>query len=167
LSIISIESKIISFIIVSDKILFINKINLNKEFMKIKETKDNFNTKFLPLTTNENNFGKLLIKGDCLPYIDKIKNQRETVYKDKMNTEYINTMYLYKNTYVIINKKKTKENYFIREIYSANTDALFKTVSSTVLNKNTFIRKIGKVSLTISNYKVINVEALKKLSTIK
>ena len=71
--------------------------------MKIKETKDNFNTKFLPLTTNENNFGKLLIKGDCLPYIDKINNQRETVYKDKMNTEYINTMYLYKNTYVIIN----------------------------------------------------------------
>lgn len=158
------------YIVVSEnpklKLENINKISLNRGFVNVKEARQKFNVKFLPITVNNNYFGKLLVNDIRLSYFDKINYQRELVGKDVLNVDDIDSMYLYLDKFVIVNKR-ISDTFFIRHIYSAGSGALFQNVEDTLINKNTFVRKISNISLTISKDKVINMEVEKDLSIIK
>lgn len=84
------------------KLKNINKIDLNKYFSNVKEIKDRFN--LIPLTTNVNYYGKLIID-DQLLYLDKINSQRYLLneYPLVLNDE--DLMYLYNNELIILNRK--------------------------------------------------------------
>jgi hypothetical protein len=148
------------------KLLNINKVSLNRGFVKIKESKDDFNSKLLPLSVNTNYFGKLLVGDTANTYLEKINTQRELISKDRLDINQIDCMYLYLDKFIIVTIK-ISDTSFIRFIYGAITGVLLKKVEDTVVNINTFIRKVGNVSLTISKDRVTFVEAKKDLSIIK
>jgi len=159
----------ILYIIIRDnpklKLDNINKIKLNRDFVKIKETKGSFNSKLLPLTVNNNYYGKLLIDDTRISYLDKINKQKEILGKDILYINNIDSMYLY-NDFIVINKS-ISNNLIYRQVYSADSGTLFRCIEDKIIDKNTFIRKIGNVSLTIYKSKILNLEIKKELGILK
>jgi DNA polymerase type B, organellar and viral len=158
------------YIVLSDKpklkLSNINKINLNKEFLNIKNTREKFNSRLLPLTLDNYYYGKLLKGNDCMFYIDIINTQNKLLNKDILNIDDIQSMYLYNDKYIIVNKK-ISNLLFHRNIYNFDSGTLLESVIDRVINNNFFIREIGNVSLTICNDKVINLKTKKELSVLK
>jgi hypothetical protein len=148
------------------KLTNINNIDLNKNLVKVREVKEKFNDKFLPLTVNTNYFGKLLVNENYHLYLDIINKQRELLGKDILNDNEIASAYLYNNKFIIISFIE-KDSVINRSIYSVNSGILLENVIDVILNKNTFNRKISNVNLTICKDKIINISINKDLSFIK
>jgi hypothetical protein len=158
------------YIVISDKpklkLNNINKINLNKEFLNIKKTREKFSSRLLPLTLDNYYYGKLLVGKDYMFYIDKINNQNKLLNKDVLNIKDIQSMYLYNDMYIIVNKN-ISNILFHRYIYNFNSGSLLESVVDRVIDNNLFVREIGNVSLTISKDKIINLKTKKELSILK
>ena len=96
----------ILYIIVSDKAELklgnISQLPLNKKFVNIKKTKNNFSSKYLPLTTNNTYYSKYLVNNVRLIYIDIINKQKSLSKNNLLSVNNIESIYLY-NGYIIIN----------------------------------------------------------------
>lgn len=153
----------ILYIIVLDrpelKLRNINQLPLNREFVKIKETRSNFSSKYLPLTINKSYYGEYLVSDVRLIYVDIINKQKNLLKKDLLNDNDIESMYLY-NEYIIVNYNLVKKDLltvYHREVYSSNTGVFYFTVEDTVKNinyPNVFTRKIGNSIFNISSDKI-------------
>lgn len=144
------------------KLSNVNKIGLNKEFTKIKDSKERFN--FIPLTIDENYFGDKIIN-DRLLYVNKINKQRNILNESPFVLNDTDKMHLYKDSLVIISKE---ENSIIsRSVYNALSGILIDEVKDFILSSESFIRKIGNVSLTISEGSIVKIESEKVLSPMK
>jgi DNA polymerase type B, organellar and viral len=148
------------------KLTNINNIHLDRNLVKVKEIKDKFNFKFLPLTINTNYYGNLLVGEDYIFYLDKINKERELLGKSELDENNIDSMYLYNDNYIIINNIN-KDSVINRKIYSASSGILFENVIDNIINEKIFTRNISNVSITISKDKIINLEVKKNLSIIK
>jgi hypothetical protein len=148
------------------KVTNINNIHLDRNLVKVKEIKDKFNFKFLPLTINTNYYGNLLVGDDYIFYLDKINKERELLGKSELDENNIHTMYLYNDKYIIINNIK-KDSVINRWIYSASSGVLLENVIDNIINEKIFTRNISNVGITISKDKIINLEVNKNLSIIK
>ena|SRR5256714_2971298 len=144
------------------KIENIDKININKEFFKVSVTKDKF--KFPPLTINSAYFGELIIN-DKSKYLDLINKRYLWINKRRIYEEDIDSMYLYKEEYIIITKIKDKVH--CREIYDSESGILITRVKDTIINDNYFTRKRGNFNITVRNGIITKVEYTKNLLTIK
>jgi DNA polymerase type B, organellar and viral len=158
------------YIVLSDmpklKVDNISNLTLNRDFVKVGEVKSKFNSKFIPMTINTNYFGKLLVDDTRLFYVNKINNQKKLLGKSDLSMNYVDSIYLYKDKFIIVNILNNS-NIIRREIYSSGSGVLLQIVEDRRINKDLFVRKIGNVSFTISKDEVINMEAVKELSVIK
>jgi hypothetical protein len=148
------------------KLKNIDDIKLNKSLVSVKESKEKFSNDFLPLTMNTSYFGKLLIGDKCNFYFSLINEQKELLNQDEIDVNNIDSMYLYKEESIIINRNSVN-GLIKREIYSAFTGSLQTIVEDKNLDKNKFSRKISNLTLTIDKFKVIGLECNKKLNSIK
>lgn len=167
----------ILYIIVSDrpelKLRNINQLSLNREFVNIKETRSNFSSKYLPLTTNNSYYGEYLVGNVRLTYVDIINKQKSLLNpkKDLLSDNDIESMYFY-NGYIIVNYNIVKKDLltvYSREVYSSNTGMLYFTVEDTVKDinyPNVFTRKIGNSIFNIISDKITGFEAKKELVCI-
>lgn len=138
-----------------------NKLPINKEFVKVKETKHRY--KLIPPTLNTSYYGINIID-NCGEYLDIINKQRYLVGKDKVYINNIDSVYLF-NKLIIINKNISNEIH--REIYDSKTGILISSIIDVVIREDYFIRSIGDYSITIKNSEVVKVESNKQLSKIK
>ena len=164
----SIDSFQLLYVLVEDfpelKIKNINKIGFNKEFNKIKDTKDRFN--FIPLTTDMAYFGKLIISESSL-YLTKINKHRKILGQDLLIMNENDRMYLYKD-FIIINKTDIENtNTIYRGVYDCKSGYLIQELVDSLLEDNKFNRQIGNTILTIRGENVIRTESKKVLSPIK
>lgn len=144
------------------KLKKVNKVYFNKEFTEVKDNKERFN--IIPLTTNLNYYGKLILSDRPL-YLSRINKQRNLLNEKDLPICGEDKIYLYKEDIIIINKKD--KDVWNRSIYSATSGILLYYIEDVIINDKTFVRKIGNVSLTISEDKIVKTESLKKLSHIK
>lgn len=144
------------------KLKNINKINFNKKFTNVKESKGRFN--LIPLTMNMKYYGKLIINDRSL-FLDIINKQRYLLNEDKLIINDNDLMYLYKYDLIIINRKE-KDIYY-RSVYNSVSGILICEIEDRLVNDDLFIRKIGNVSLSILNDSIITIESEKKLFPIK
>jgi DNA polymerase type B, organellar and viral len=144
------------------KLKNINKVALNREFFNIGKTKEIFSDKTLPLTLNTSYYGKLLTSDDSLTYLNII-NKNNPLKLESLDK--IDSMFLYKGIYIIINEK-INFNTIERRIFSIDTGMLYFTLIDTILD-NSFSRRINKTTSIISNDKVIKIFNNRVLSPIK
>lgn len=144
----------------------LNKIKLNKEFVKIKDERYGFSSRFLPFTTDIGYFGRLLLDEERLRYLNIINKEKSILFFKEITSLGIDSIYLYKNTYLILNRK-ISDVVIRREIYYAETGQYINTFTDTIITKNTFKRTKGNLTLTISKGKVTYMDAYKDLSIIK
>lgn len=142
------------------KIKNLSKVNF-KPFTTEKDSKSRFS--IIPLTVNENYFGKLILKDRDL-YLNKINAERALLDQDVLDIDNFSSMYLYKD-YLILTSEK--DGIIYRDIYDAVSGTLYTKISDKVLSDNLFIRKIGNNSLTVLNNTIIKLESERKLSHIK
>src|SRR5438034_1737740 len=165
-----IEMLEIMYIVLKDKpelkLENINDIKLNRGFVNVKDSKEKFSDKFLPLTMDTSYFGKLLIGDKRNFYFSLINEQKELLNHDDIDTNNIDCMYLYKGESIIINRN-TISDLITREVYSAFNGSLQGIVEDKKLDKNKFSRKINNLTLIISKFKVLNSESNKNLKSIK
>ena len=98
-------------------------------------------------------------------YLNKI-NKVKSMLLHKEIIEDIDSMYIYRNEYLILNKR-IDDVVTSREVYDAVTGKYKDTFIDTTIDKYTFTRKKGKLVLTIRNNNVIYVNASKDLPVIK
>lgn len=144
------------------KLKNINKIDLSKGFVSIKDTKDRFN--LIPLTINKDYFGKLIIK-DRLLYLNIINKQRNILNESPLVLTDKDSMYLYNKNLIILSREENKVIH--RSIYNASSGVLIREIKDSIINPNLFNRKIGNVSLSISNDSVVKIESVKKLQPLR
>lgn len=158
------------YVIINDmpelKLKNINSIKLNKEFVNIKDEKFKFSSRLLPLSIYKSYYGKLLLGDERIMYLNMINKAKSILLHEKINTEDINSMYLYRNEYLILNKR-IDDIVVSREVYDALTGKYKDTFIDSIVDKHTFTRKKGKLVLTIRNNNVIHVNASKDLPVIK
>src|SRR2546423_11470352 len=111
-----------------------------------------------------NYFGKLIIN-DKLLYLDKINIQRGILNKDKLLIEDIDSMYLYQDKFIILNRKN--KDIFNRSVYNCKSGILISEIEDRIVNEDLFIRKVGNVELSILKDKILKIESNKKLFPIK
>jgi hypothetical protein len=144
----------------------INDIKLNRNFVNVKESKEKFSDKFLPLTMDTSYFGKLLVGNKRDIYFSLINEQKEFLNLDEIDINNIESVYLYKEESIVINRKFVRDS-IKREIYSAFTGKFIKNVEDLNLGKGKFYRKIDNLTLTINKSRVINQESNKILDVVK
>ena len=146
------------------KLKKVNKLYFNREFSNVKDNKDRFN--IIPLTTNMNYYGKLVIN-DRLLYLSRINEQRNLLNKEDLFISDEDKIYLYKEDIIIINKKDNDNNIWYRSVYNGLSGILLGNIKDLIINEDKFIRDINNVSLTIDKDKIVKTESIKKLSYIK
>ena len=82
------------------KVKNLNAFKFNKEFTSVKENKSRFNV--IPLTTDVNYFGKLILTDREL-YLDRINKRKSIIGDGNFVLDSIHSMYLYQNKYIIVN----------------------------------------------------------------
>jgi hypothetical protein len=142
------------------KIRNFNDVNF-KVFSSGRDGKSRFN--IIPLTINENYFGKLILKDREL-YLIKINEQKAILNEDKLVLDEISSMYLYKD-YVIISINKDSVIY--RDIYDCASGIVVSKIQDKIVKDNLFIRKIGNNSLTVLKDSIVKIESERKLFPIK
>lgn len=143
----------------------INNVALPKFITDSKDTKSKFKSRFLPLTTNTNYFGKLILDSEANLYLNIINKQKEMLVQEKIARDSYDTMYVYEDQYIILNKQ-IKNNTYIRDIYSLNLGTFEGSFVDTILDDNTFNRQYKDTILTINSKEVINLVVNRKLATI-
>lgn len=147
------------------KLKNINNIPLNKEFFNIRDTRKEFNSNILPLTSDLAYYGKLLSSETAFTYLQKINANKVIVKQEPEDFSEVDSIYLYNDTNIIINKKIN--DVFYRDVYSANSGILFFTCKDVIKDANTFSRTIGNSVFIISSNKVTDIFNHKELSAIK
>ena len=154
------------YIVIKDipelKLKNINSVKLNKSFLNVRDTRIKFSSKSLPLSTNVNYYGKLLLSDDALLYLNIINNYN----KSFINLNNIDSMYLYQESYIIINNKVSPVVYE-RNVYSAKSGMLYLTATDVIIDNRTFSRTINKTTTFISNNKIIKISSSKELQSMK
>jgi hypothetical protein len=145
------------------KLKNVNKVRLNKDFLKIGEVRAKFSSKSLPLTMDVRYYDKLLVSDNALLYLNKI-NERYKFKKEDINK--LESIYLYKENYIIINDKINSSTYE-RRVYSANSGVFYFTALDKIIDSYTFSRTIGKTTFTISDQEIIKTSSIKELVPIK
>lgn len=102
------------------KLKNINNIKLNKEFLVVKDEKSKFSYQLLPLSVNTNYYGRLIIGGERITYLTNINRAKGILIHKEVRDENIDSMYLYKDEYIIVNQK-IDDNTFTRDLYDAIT----------------------------------------------
>ena len=148
------------------KLRNIRNVRLNKEFLNVTSEKEKFNSKFIPLSIDYKYFGDLLVNDKRLIYLNKINQEKSLLsYSDK-NIEDIDSMYLYNNEYIIMNKKLSV-GVFSREVYDADTGKFKYKFIDNLLGKNLFSRKSNNLVIYIHIDKIICLRVTKELGLIK
>ncbi len=154
------------YIVVKDipelKLKNINNIRLNKLFFKIKDTRNKFSSKSLPLTTNVAYYGKLLLSNVALHYLSIINEYNKSL----IDINDIDSMYLYQESYIILNYK-IKNNVYERRVYSVKSGMLYYIAIDSIIDNNTFSRTINQTTTVISNDKIIKISSNKELQSMK
>lgn len=145
------------------KLKNVNKIKLNKEFLKVGDARDKFSSKSLPLTIDTRYYDKLLVSDNALLYLNKI-NEKYKFKKEDMNK--LESIYLYKENYIIINDKINSSMYE-RRVYSANSGIFYFTAIDRIIDSYTFTRTIGKTTFTINDQEIVKTSSVKELVPIK
>ena len=157
------------YVIIQDlpilKLKNFNKVKLNKDFVNIKDTKVDFSSVYLPLTCNTNYYGKLLLAEDRDKYIENINKEKKLLFQDDISILDYDSMYLYRDSFIILNKK-INDGKFLREVYYSS-GVLKNFYEDVIVNQDSFTRKRGKLVITISNNKVVHIKVDKDLFTIK
>ena len=147
----------------------ISNLELPKNLTNVKETKNKFNNKLLPLTTDVRYYGKPLSGDIKSNYINKI-NQNFSLLNNKNNTliTFNEDLFLnqIKTENLIISSQKISDNVFIRQVFNESTGILLVKAIDTIYNSNLFERNINNVTLTIENNKIIKVKICNNLKTI-
>jgi hypothetical protein len=143
-----------------------NKIKLNKEFNKIKETKELFSSKFIPLTVNTDYYGEFLTIEQGSRYINIINDSLEVLNMVRLELNDISSIYLYSNKYILVNKN-IDNNKIIRKVYSSISGVLYLEALDVIIDQSTFTRTIGRSTFTISDNKVSTILSSKELLPIK
>ncbi len=144
----------------------INKVKLNKDFIKVKDAREKFSSKLLPLTTDVNYYGKYLTKDLVLKVFSIINDKKEALNLELEDFNKVDSVYLYKDEYIIINYKLDEFTY-IRKVFSALSGVLYLEAKDNILDKKTFTRTIGKSSFTINYNQIVKVSSMKVLFPIK
>jgi hypothetical protein len=144
------------------KLKNINKINISKGFVNVKDSKDRFN--LIPLTINKDYFGKLIIN-DRLFYLKKINEQRGILNEAPLVVKDTDSIHLYKDNLIIISREENRVIY--RSVYNASSGILITEIKDYIMDDNLFNRKIGNVSLSISNDSIVKLESEKKLYPLR
>lgn len=148
----------------------ISSININKQLTNVKEIKNNFNNKLLPLTTDESYFGFELINNKNI-IIDKINTQLNLSNNNIIINE-LDKFHIYqpsdKIKYIIVSKY-VNNNQIIRYIFDYNTGIFIKEILDEIISIQTiktFNRTINSVQLTIKNQEIIFISINYKLNNI-
>lgn len=157
----------------------INKLKLDKNLVRIGETKRNFNRLILPLTMNDLYYGNKLLKNlskdglikevylDGKNIITLIENNSLLVNKvynpgDVDFYEFINL----KNKKYIILKKKDKNNSNLLEVFDKDGNKLLSATDFKI-NDEEFKRRVGNFTLWIKGNVISKYEVEDKLPRIK
>lgn len=143
----------------------VNKVSLVNQGVSVKDIKYKYNSKFLPLTTNSNYFGKIVLTEDYIKYINKINEQKNLLLKASINSSSYDDMFLYKN-YVILNKK-ISDNVFVRELYDADLGVFEGRFTDTIKDEHNFDRMYNDIVFTIRNSNIALVSLTRDLPIIK
>jgi hypothetical protein len=148
------------------KLKNVNRVRLNKEFLKIGDARSKFSSKSLPLTLDTRYYDKLLISDIALSYLNKINETYKFINNKKEDINKIESIYLYKENYIIINEKVNSSTYE-RRIYSANSGIFYFTAIDIIVDNFTFSRTIGNTTFTIKDQEIIKTSSSKELVPIK
>jgi hypothetical protein len=148
------------------KLRNIRNVTLNKEFLNVNSEKEKFNSMFLPLSTDYKYFGSLLVNDKRLIYLNKINEEKNLLSFNDKGVKDIDSMYLYNNEYIILNKKLS-EGVLSREVYDADTGKSKCNYIDTILGAELFSRKSNKLVIYIHKDKVICLRVTKELGIIK
>ena len=144
----------------------INSIKLNKEFTNVKDTKYKFSDKILPLTQQTRYYGMPVTGDNMFIYLDIINKQKKLLLYNQITGSDFNSMYLYKNKLLILNKT-TSEVEIQRGVYSIKTDVFEGSFTDRIVNKETFVRKTNTTSITVCKDNATKITIRKELPTIK
>lgn len=154
--------------------------DLNIKIIKKGEINKSINTKYLPLTTNTNKFGNLLIGNLKEKYLNKLK---QTISYNKLEKPILLEKVNYNLLEVYIKKvkgtgtKNTRLNYYIilitrkdlinnYVIFDRNTGICLYEAKD-IIEVNYFIRVIGNISLKIKNNNIIQISKNIKLESLQ
>lgn len=147
----------------------INNITLPKiSGISNKDIKYHYNSNLLPLTVNTNYFGKFIIGDDCIKYMDMINEKKKLLLKPIINISDFDSMYLYNNNYLILNKQ-IEYNIIKREVYDSKLGIFEGSFMDTIWNHedNSFERMYKDVTFSIINSKLSRVNISKHLPAIE
>src|SRR6266700_704246 len=105
----------------------------NKRFVSYKKTMKKFT--YIPLTLNTEYYGKLLSGHDFIFYLLVINSVNEFQDKAIIFRKSVNSMYLYKNTYIIINQV-ISSTVINRSVYTASEGILLEKVVDIINTKS-------------------------------
>lgn len=145
------------------KLKNVNNILFNKEFTKVKYSKNRFN--LIPLTIDTNYFGNIVLS-DKLFYLKRLNKQRSLINQNELCINDIGSMYIYKDNLLIVNNK-TNNSIIYRYIYNINSGILIYEIKDKIISDSSFIRTIGNNNLYISSGRILKLESEKKLSPIQ
>lgn len=145
----------------------INNFTFIKKVVNIKDVKKDFNSKFLPLTMDENKFGLKIIEEEKKEYINTILKINSNLDKNLFENNNILDIHIneYKNKKRIIISKKITTFTINRFIFDFNSKFLIKEITDTINNKG-YSRKIGNFTLNFNNEKILNYKITTKLEPI-
>lgn len=144
----------------------INNINMSHKGVNVKEIKQKYNYRFLPLTVNTEYFGKLITSDDCLKFINLINEQKEILGKSVLSLNDFDNMYLYNNNYIILSKS-IEYNTYSRDIYDLKLCSLEGSFIDVVYDNENFKRSYKNISFLIKNSDVSSMTISNTLPTIK
>jgi DNA polymerase type B, organellar and viral len=151
---------------------------VNKIIFKDLEIKDNFSSKYLPLTANANYFGYYIGGSLKLKYFNKLvktitflgQELSDTLKDMKSNFEQVQVFLKKKNnkTYIILSRHiLNSNNKFIRSVYDLKTGICLYEVVDSIFNEGLVIRKHKELSLTIYKDKLIKLSRNIQFNYIK
>lgn len=137
----------------------INNIKLDKNLLNIKETKDNFSFKLLPLTMDISLYGRPLLKEekDNITKLNISYNNEDKIF-------YYEPLKNKKTLIIVVNNKNKISNI---SIYDAIKGYLICFVKDTKISCNSFTRTINNVTFYIEFNKITKIEITRKLDAIK
>jgi hypothetical protein len=154
------------------KLKNINNLKFGTNLVNSKQTKNNFNNNYLPLTIEESYFGNLLSLDDRLNFEKLItkSNKIETITVDE-NDKLFHYENKTKKTKLLILSKQQTNSEFLRYVFDTKTGILIFLAKDIIIENNevnyTFIRTINNVSITIKNETILKIEVNNKLEPIK
>jgi DNA polymerase type B, organellar and viral len=147
-------------------------LKLPTRLVTLKETRDKFSNKILPLTTDTGYYGEFV--NDPSKYLTLINNQLKITHPSKDGFSLNNKLevFIYTPTHkstpkVIIVSREIKKDHYIREVYDINTGILIVTAADIQLDTQSFIRRIKNLTLTIKNQKIVQIKINVHLPIIK